>query len=149
LALLSFTLGALVIVTGWHVEPLAWGAGTASLFGQSQVQVGERLFSVYCASCHGLDRPASITYPPRHDATGHTWQHPDCQLLAIVRDGGDDMTRAMRASQAPPGMVEMAAFKDRLTDDEIVAVLAYIKTLWTPEERQFQEQVTRTSCRTG
>lgn len=32
----------------------------------------------------------------------------------------------------------MPAWGDRLSDDEIRAVLAYIKTFWGAEERQFQ-----------
>ena len=153
-ALISLTLGAFVVFTGWRIDSIAWGAGPAGLFAQTATQRGERLYNVYCSTCHGGPqvvggRADTLAYPPPHDASGHTWQHPDCELSTIVRTGGDDMTRALRASQAPPGAVEMPAFKDRLSDEEIGVVLAYIKTLWTPEERQSQEQLTRTSCRAG
>ena len=153
-ALISSTLGAFVAFTGWRIESIAWGAGPAGMFAPTAEQRGERLYNVYCSTCHGGPevvggRADTLTYPPRHDASGHTWQHPDCELLSIVRNGGDDMTRALRASQARPGAVEMPAFKERLSDDDIGAVLAYIKTLLTQEERQFQEQVSRTSCRVG
>ncbi len=149
LGLTSLTIAVILIATGWRLETLASGG----VFPQSQIERGERLYNVFCYGCHGgpevAPRPAgAIVYPPPHNASGHTWQHPDCELAAIVRDGGDDVTRALRVASAPPGAVEMPAFNQRLSADEIAAVLAYIKTMWTPEERETNERVTRTSCAT-
>ena len=90
-----------------------------------------------------------MDYPPRHNASGHTWHHPDCELTQIVREGGDEMTEAMREMMAPPDAPRMQAFKDRLSAEEIAAVLAYIKTMWTPEEREAQADVTRQECATA
>ncbi len=90
-----------------------------------------------------------MDYPPRHNSSGYTWHHPDCQLKQIIREGGDDMTAMMRDMMAPPDALKMQAFKDRLSDGEIQAVLAYIKTLWTPEERDAQADITRESCATS
>jgi len=67
-------------------------------------------------------------------------------LLQVVRDGGDEMTRSMRDMMAPPGAPQMQAFKDRLSDDEIRDVLAFIKTMWTPEQRRVQSEITSESC---
>ena len=146
--IVAFALFALFALTGWHIEGIA--LGNVGLLPESQVQRGERLYGVYCSTCHGGPEIAppgqQVSYPPRHNASGHTWQHPDCQIVTIVTDGGDDMTRAMRAAQAPPGAAEMPAFKDRLSRNDIVAVLAYIKTMWTPEERSVQENLTRGAC---
>lgn len=36
---------------------------------------------------------------------------------------------------------EMPAWKGKLSDREIRSVIAYIKTLWTEDQRRFQEQV--------
>ena len=81
-----------------------------------------------------------------YNANGHTWHHPDCELKQIVREGSDAMTDMMREMMAPPNAPRMQAFKDRLSDDEIDAVLAFIKTLWTPAQREVQAEVTSESC---
>jgi len=151
LGVTSLAIALVLIFTGWRLETFAWSGGPGGLFPQNQLERGERLYNVFCFRCHGgPDRtpgPAgAILYPPPHNALGDTWRHPDCELAAIVRDGGDDMTRALRASSAPPGAPEMPAFNERLSADEVAAVLAYIKTMWTPDERETNERLTRDSC---
>ena len=66
---------------------------------------------------------------PAHDPTGHTWHHSDSHLIQVVRDGG------------ATGF--MPAFGDELSDDEIVAVLDYIKTFWTPDQLQQQASISQ------
>lgn len=51
-----------------------------------------------------------------------------------------------RALDAPGQALRMPAFRDRLSDTELEAVLAYIKTWWTEEQRRFQDEVTRRRC---
>ncbi len=85
-------------------------------------------------------------YPPRHNSNGHTWNHPECELKQIIRDGGDEMTAAMRDMMAPPGAPKMLAFKDKLSDAEINDVLAYIKTMWLSYQQDAQAYVTRQQC---
>ena len=36
----------------------------------------------------------------------------------------------------------MPAFKDQLTEEDVRAVLAYMKSWWTPEQRESQAKVT-------
>jgi mono/diheme cytochrome c family protein len=101
---------------------------------------GKGLYDRYCAACHGRagegfpnwkEPNADGSYnPPPHDATGHTWHHADELLLDITANGG-----SLPESRMP-------AFGDKLTEDEIRAILEYIKTWWGPEERAFQWQVT-------
>lgn len=111
---------------------------------------GEAIYSANCLSCHGGATGGGMTdYPPRHNANGHTWHHPDCQLARIVREGSDEMTRSMRAGTAPADASPMPAFQDRMSSDEIDAVLSYIKLLWTPQQRSVQAQVTREICTAG
>lgn len=96
-----------------------------------------------CAECHGASlegqpnwkRPgANGVYPaPPHNSDGHTWHHPDAVLLQIIADGG-----TMPASAMP-------AFAGQLTNAEIQAILAYIKTSWGPKELAFQAEATRNS----
>lgn len=66
-------------------------------------------------------------YPaPPHDETGHTWHHPDELLFRITKHGGDALGIEGVKSNMPH-------FMNVLTDEEIWAVLAYIKSSW-PEE---------------
>lgn len=108
---------------------------------------GAQIYETSCSVCHGSSTGGDITdYPPKHNANGHTWQHADCELLAVIRTGQGPLTESMRRSTPPPGALSMPAFRDRLSDAEIVDTIAYIKTMWTPEERASQERVTRERC---
>ncbi len=107
------------------------------------VALGERAYQANCASCHGTNgegqpnwqsRRADGTLPaPPHDASGHTWHHPDEVLLEIIRRGGQAVYGGAGLKSGMP------AFGGQLTDVEIEAVLAYIKSRWGKEERQYQE----------
>jgi len=124
---------AVLLALGWRPGALGIPApsdGDRPLTAQERR--GEVLYNANCVSCHG--------------ANGHTWHHPDCELKQIVREGSDAMTDMMREMMAPPNAPRMQAFKDRLSDDEIDAVLAFIKTLWTPAQREVQAEVTSESC---
>jgi mono/diheme cytochrome c family protein len=102
---------------------------------------GDALYQANCATCHGGATGGDIAdIPPRHNAQGHTWHHPDCELIQIVRDG------MPHRPELPDDAPTMPAFRDRLTDDELHAVLAHIKTLWTDQQREFQAEVTRDAC---
>ena len=108
---------------------------------------GEQLYSANCASCHGGPTGGGMMdYPPKHNANGHTWHHSDCELKQVIADGTSPMVEMMREMMAPPGAPTMPAWRDRLSDDEIDAVLTYIKTMWTPAQRASQERATRSQC---
>ena len=152
---LGFVLGAAVVllvgaVTWSRIGPSGM---TTALFTpnpnlSTQERRGQEIYVANCASCHGGASGGSMMdYPPRHNADGHTWHHPDCQLKQIIREGRDEMTDMMRQMMAPPSAPTMQPFKDRLSDDEIDAVLAFIKTMWTPAQREAQSAVTKDACR--
>jgi hypothetical protein len=65
---------------------------------------------------------------PPHDESGHTWHHPDHVLFGITQKG--------LVPPHSPGDYEsdMPAFGGKLTDEEIWAVLAYIKSYWTSRD---------------
>lgn len=63
---------------------------------------------------------------PPHDASGHTWHHPDAQLFAITKYGTEAVTGGAVSS-------DMQGFGDLLSDAEIGAVLAFIKAQWPAE----------------
>ncbi|MEX0864196.1 MAG: cytochrome c [Acidimicrobiia bacterium] len=108
--------------------------------GPDRVAVGAELYQQNCASCHRPDLSGDPDWktpnvdgsypPPPHDSSGHTWHHPDRVLIEIIRDGSD-----FPQSRMP-------AFGDRLTEDEIEAILEFFKDNWGPDERAYQQQVT-------
>ncbi len=100
---------------------------------------GKELYVAQCAACHGLrlqgepnwrerDGEGYLPAPP-HDESGHTWHHPDEQLIAITALGTEKVVGNGYRSRMP-------GFGDTLSPDEIVAVLAYIKSTWPREIQQ-------------
>ncbi|MFO7634361.1 MAG: cytochrome c [Caldilinea sp.] len=133
-ALTTFGTPQPVVINGTAVPPLP-------TLNPAAVAEGEKLYSHYCASCHGANLegapdwkvrlPDGSLPPPPQDSSGHTWHHADSLLLTIIRDGG-----------APTTNSKMPAFGDRLSDDEIWAILTFFKSRWSEEERKFQWWVT-------
>ncbi|HMO59151.1 MAG TPA: cytochrome c [Roseiflexaceae bacterium] len=112
------------------------------------VAQGQLVYNQYCASCHGGNLEGQPNWKqtlpeggrpaPPHDATGHTWHHSDELLFDIVKRGPEAM--------ASTGSVyRMPAFGHALSDEEIWAVLAYIKITWPPDILAAQEQISRQS----
>jgi mono/diheme cytochrome c family protein len=110
----------------------------------AQVALGQGVYAAQCASCHGgnlegqpnwRERQANGRLPaPPHDASGHTWHHADATLFGITKRG--------LAPYAPPGyQSDMPAYAGVLSDEEIAAVLAYIKSRWPPEIRARQRRL--------
>ncbi len=108
---------------------------------------GKQIYANYCASCHGESlqgqphwrhRLSNGRLPaPPHDKSGHTWHHPDSMLFDIVKNG------LVPGKTAPPRYEsDMPAFNGILTDEEIVAVIAYIKNSWPPEVLHAQKEIT-------
>ncbi|MEQ8370507.1 MAG: c-type cytochrome [Alphaproteobacteria bacterium] len=112
----------------------------------AEVARGEMLYGQYCASCHGGDLAGEANWrqadadgflpAPPHDGTGHTWHHPDAVLFAITKHGtaalvgGDYKTR-------------MDGFGHVLSDADIRAVLAFIKSQWPADIRARQADINR------
>ena len=116
---------------------------------QAVIALGQRLYADNCASCHGADlegQPdwqtplANGRYPaPPHNETGHTWHHADALLEQIVRDGTAAVVGDGYESDMP-------GFSDVMSDAEIAAVLAYIKSTWPERERTIQSRMTKDSA---
>lgn len=107
--------------------------------------MGERIYAEQCASCHGTrlegqpewrTRGADGLLPaPPHDASGHTWHHPDETLFRITKFG-------VASIVGDPGYkTSMPIYDGRLGDDEIVAVLSWIKAQWPAQVRQKHDQM--------
>lgn len=131
----------LAAVAGGAALWLAWTAwGPAPADAQ-----GRRIYAEYCASCHGADLegqpnwklplPSGRLPAPPHDASGHTWHHPDALLFRIVKEG----TAAVVGGGYE---TDMPGFAEVLSDDQIDAVLGFIKSQWPRRERDYQRAVT-------
>ncbi len=114
---------------------------------QTLVGQGRAIYANQCAACHGeslqgqpnwRDRMPNGKLPaPPHDKTGHTWHHPDAVLVDIVRNG------LVPGRTAPRGYVsDMPAYGALLSDEDIAAVIAYIKSSWPPKVLEAQKEVT-------
>lgn len=136
------------IVAAFAVAVLGIGGAAFWLWPETrdtaQIAHGQQLYAQHCASCHGAklegepnwrDRKLSGRLPaPPHDASGHTWHHPDAVLFDIVKDG--------LGPYAPAGyQSDMPAFKGVLSDDDIRAVLAFIKDSWPQDVRDRQREI--------
>jgi len=144
---------AVLLVAGTLVSAL-WTApaSLADPANPAQVALGRTVYERQCAACHGAklegqpnwrDRLPNGRMPaPPHDETGHTWHHPDGVLFGITKEG------LVPGRYAPRGYrSDMPGFGSVLSDEEIWAVLAYIKSTWPPREAAYQREVDRESGR--
>lgn len=102
---------------------------------KEQVQQGKILYDQNCASCHKKDLGGTKnwrsvdsdghTVPPPLNGTAHTWHHSDELLHDIIKYGFNDLIKNYQG--------KMLGFGDKLNDNEIDSILAYIKTYW-PED---------------
>ncbi len=93
---------------------------------------GAKQYATYCQSCHG-DRQGKKTIPGTspHNEKGHTWHHPDAQLKDWTLNGKPGFHR------------DMPAFKEKLKEEDVEAILTFIKTWWTPYQREIQADISR------
>ena len=141
---LGLLLGGLIlaILVGWDQVRTASTAATPA----EVIEEGRHVYAGQCASCHGAQLegqpdwktplPSGRLPAPPHDAGGHTWHHPDDILFRIVREGTAAIVGGGYESDMP-------GFADLLSDAEIRAVLAYIKSTWPERERTYQENVSQ------
>ncbi|MFT3666740.1 c-type cytochrome [Piscinibacter sp.] len=114
---------------------------------------GEPIYATHCASCHGArlegqpnwrsPGPDGLLPAPPHDASGHTWHHPDELLFRITKLG------VARAANLPGHVSGMPAFEGVLSDAEIVAVLSWIKSRWPPSVRARHDELNRLAAQGG
>ena len=98
---------------------------------KEQVAAGAELYQESCATCHKENAEGSSNWrqrdaggvlrPPPLNGTAHTWHHPLKALRTVVKRCG-----------VPVGG-SMPAFADKLTDAQIDATLAWVRSLWPNE----------------
>ena len=107
------------------------------------VNLGKSIYAENCASCHGVvlegqanwrqrDAEGYLPAPP-HDETGHTWHHPDSYLFLMTKYGIEKMIGKSYPNNMP-------AYEDKLTDDDIIAALYYIKSTWSGRIQRQHDQ---------
>lgn len=127
-----------------------WAAAMLSGCGQSSSKTdpvkvdnklaqGREVYVAHCAACHGInlegqpnwkERRADGKLPaPPHDASGHTWEHPDQILFEVTKYG-------FAGKVGPNYKTDMPGFENRLSDEQIWAVIAYIKSTWPERIRK-------------
>lgn len=100
---------------------------------RAAVALGERLYMGHCAGCHGRYRQGQPLWQltdayagrraPAFDETGYTWRHSDEAIFHMTKYG--------RFPTAPSrGASSMPAFEGVLADQEILAIIAFIKARW-------------------
>ena len=112
-------------------------------------EAGAVLYADNCASCHGAQLegqpdwrtpgPDGVLPAPPHDATGHTWHHDTQMLLDYTLLGGQASLEARGVTDFRSGM---PAFRDRLSEDEVLDILAFIRSTWSEEAQEIQRQRT-------
>ncbi|PHR20366.1 MAG: cytochrome C [Hoeflea sp.] len=109
-----------------------------------QITLGRQVYAQNCASCHGAELQGQPNWrrrlengrmpAPPHDESGHTWHHSDQDLFDITKLGVGGVVAGYES--------DMPAFEDILSDEEIAAVLAFIKSTWPERQRESQARVT-------
>jgi mono/diheme cytochrome c family protein len=146
--------GAVLVLLAALLAGCTRGEGDAHRLRPDDVAVvaaGKQVYDRHCAACHGAKlegqpdwrlRDASGRLPaPPHDASGHTWHHPDEVLFRIVKDG------VAQAARLKDYQTAMPVYAGVLSDAEIVAVLSYIKANWPEDIRRRHDELNAMEAR--
>ena len=97
-------------------------------YDQSAMDKGSVLFKQNCAACHGVNAEATPDWkktdsngkypPPPLNGSAHTWHHSKELLKKTINEGGAKLGGVM-----PP-------FADKLSDEDLDAVIAYFQSKW-------------------
>ena len=125
-------------------EKVAEAAITLNPDNKETILLGKSVYVQNCASCHGVKLegqkdwmsrlPDGLMPAPPHDETGHTWHHSDKYLFMITKYGIEDII-----GQKYPN--NMPAYKDILSDKEILSVLSFIKSTWPNKVRKIHDKI--------
>lgn len=117
------------------------------------VQRGGQIYRARCASCHGAQLQGQPNWrepgadgllpAPPHDPSGHTWHHPDELLFRITKYG------MAQGANLPDYKSAMPAYEGVLSDEDILAVLSWIKAQWPADIRERHDQINDAYARSG
>ena len=142
----ALLLGALA---WWQMAPRNGGGAAArpDLDDARRIASGRHVYQQHCAACHGADlegqadwksrRPDGTLPAPPHDDSGHTWHHPFEVLFGLTKHGLVPPYGPANYRSAMP------AFGERLSDEEIWNVLAFIRSRWSDTVRAKHAELDR------
>jgi len=100
-------------------------------YNSAQIERGNKLYQVNCASCHKPDTSGTPDWkkvdaqgkypPPPLNGTAHAWHHPLSTLRRTVIEGG-----------VPLGG-NMPGFGDQFNSEQIDDILSWIQSHWSDE----------------
>lgn len=92
---------------------------------------GKKIFQANCSACHGSNAEGAPNWrqrgpdgklpAPPLNGTGHMWHHPMKALRYTILNGTEKLGG------------NMPAWKGRLSDKDITAVIAWLQSLWSDE----------------
>ena len=105
---------------------------------------GAEVYAQQCASCHGKNlegqpnwrsrMPTGRMPAPPHDESGHTWHHNDRLLFRLTKEGPAAVIGNNYQS-------DMKGYAETLSDQDIIAVLSYIKSRWPSHVRARHDRI--------
>ena len=105
---------------------------------------GAEVYAQQCASCHGKNLegqpnwrsrlPTGRMPAPPHDESGHTWHHNDRLLFRLTKEGPAAVIGNNYQS-------DMKGYAETLSDQDIIAVLSYIKSRWPSHVRARHDRI--------
>ena len=123
---------ACVLLMGRVVAQSSTNADAAPVerwYSPEHVSRGAPVYAENCAVCHGQKAEGTKNWrqragdgkfpPPPIDGSGHAWHHPMKILGAQIKFG------------APGGLGSMPRFADKLSDEQVVDVIAWFQSKWS------------------
>ena len=141
-------------LAGTMVASIMLLAGQSSIMGETSIRLlpddkvviteGNAVYAEHCASCHGKNlegqpnwrRPGpdgKMPAPP-HDHSGHTWHHADKLLFDLTKYGLKKLVGGNIET-------EMPVYDGVLSDQQIIAVLSFIKSTWPSDLREYHDHL--------
>ena len=112
------------------VSPMPTPTVLAELpFPAGDPTVGSGIFAGTCAICHGQAGGGDPGLAPGLTGDWHAWEHPDRQIREWIARG-----KLGLGANIPP-------YGDKLDEQDISDVIAYVKSLWNEEQREVQLDV--------
>jgi len=146
-SLVAVALGALVAF--FLLQPPKYQPSTTGLLKPGNLELvaaGELIYVQSCAACHGVDLQGQDNWrspdeegflpAPPHDESGHTWHHRDELLIELTKFGAGSFAGENFKTRMPQ-------FDGILSDNEIIAVLSYIKSTWPQEIQQRSDELNK------
>jgi len=112
------------------------------LASEASLERGNQLFNEHCASCHGQDgigqdtdspmggRKGDLILAPAMDSTGHAMAHHENALFFVTKHGSAWTARS-----------PMVGWEDRLDDRQMVDIVHWIRSSWTPVQQDRQARM--------